>query len=278
MQLAKEFYPELNNEDFFFFKEVLHELTGITLSSSKKELVKSRIRNHVQSLGFGSYTEYRRHLSKIGPDHSEWQVFINFFTTNKTDFFREFKHFDYIQTELIPDWIDKKQRGIKLWCCAASTGQEPYTLSMVLLNSLPSEIAFKILATDIDTDVLQKCRNGVYSINKINEIPKNYRDLYVNIGKAEVQGWFRVSDQVRDPIEFKYHNLIDPSNPEDNVFDLIFCRNVLIYFTPDTIYKLMRKLHHALKKNGLLFIGHSESISNCSDIFRMIQPSIYQKV
>jgi len=278
MLLNLELFPDLTKEDFLYFKKVLHDLTGISLSESKRELVKSRIRSHIQDLGFQTYSEYRRHLTKISNDNHEWQKFVNLFTTNKTDFFREIKHFDFIESNLVSHWQSEKIKDVKIWCCAASTGQEPYSLSMVLAKSLPLSVNFKILATDIDTDVLQKSRNGVYPIAKLSEIPKDYQDNYVNIGKGDVRSWFRISDSIRNHIDFKQHNLIDSTYPGSEIFDVIFCRNVLIYFTPDTIKTLMKKLHLSLKKNGILFISHSEAIPYCSDLFRLIQPSIYKKV
>ncbi len=282
MSLAKvglaDSFPDLTREDFEYFRSVIFELSGISLNSSKRELVKSRLRSYLLSLRMQSYTDYRDYLAKLSAGDPEWQKFINFFTTNKTDFFREPQHFDFLQRTVIPNWLKTKNCGeLKVWCCASSTGQEPYTLSMVLNRALPNSVNYRVLATDIDTEVLQKANNGVYPLSKLSEIPKDYQNEFVDLGKGNVSNWFRITDPIREQVVFKQHNLIESTYPGDEVFDVVFCRNVLIYFSPDTIRTLMQKLNRSLKKGGLLFISHSESISKCSDIFTMVKPSVYQK-
>ncbi len=271
-------FGELTDEDYGYFQRTIFELSGISLGDTKKELVKSRLTSHIKSLGLHSFTDYRNYLSRLSSVDPEWQRFINFLTTNKTDFFREAQHFEYLKNVVIPKWLEKNQKELKVWCCASSTGQEPYTLAMVLSRALPPHISYTILATDIDTEVLQEANNGVYHINKLPEIPSQYRDEFINIGKGEVQGWFRVSSKIRERIIYKQHNLISSAFPGNEVFDLIFCRNVLIYFSAETIKPLIKKFHPCLKENGLLFISHSESISKLSDKFNLVHPSVYQKV
>lgn len=271
-------FSDLTDADFEYFKHTIFGLAGISLSSAKRELVKSRLRSHIQSLGMQSYTEYRKFLSTLSKGDQEWQRFINFFTTNKTDFFRESQHFDYLRKTFIPGWQKRNKGNFRIWCCASSSGQEPYTLAMVIDRALSKTMNYKILATDIDTEILQKAKNGVYPITKLSEIPNEYHQEFVGVGKKDVSGWFRISNRIRERIVFAQHNLIENTYPGDDLFDGIFCRNVLIYFSEETIKTLMLKLHRSLKKDGLLFIGHSESISKCSHIFKMIKPSIYQKI
>lgn len=271
-------FGDLTDEDYEFFKTTIFELSGISLGSSKRELIKSRLTSHIKSLGLQSFAEYRNFLSDLKNGDPEWQRFINFLTTNKTDFFREPQHFDYLQRVVIPNWLQKKRGELKVWCCASSSGQEPYTLAMVLSRSLPPSAKYKILATDIDTEVLQEAKNGVYQNERLQEIPWQYRDDFVDIGKGDVAGWFRISNNIREHVIYQQHNLIGNDYPGNEAFDLIFCRNVLIYFSAETIKPLIKKLHQCLKPNGLLFVSHSESISKFSDIFRLVHPSVYEKV
>lgn len=262
------------NEDFLFLKEKIFELAGIHLTEKKKELVKSRVQSFLRKSNIKSVKDLKDELKSVNP--IVVQEFVNLLTTNKTDFFREPKHFDFLVQQIIPYWIKTKKKEIKIWCSASSTGEEPYTIAMVLAKHLPENISFKILATDIDTQVLQKARNGVYSLSKVNEIPKEYHSYLVQ-GEKKAKGWFKISDDLHSKIVFKQHNLIEKSYPGDEVFDIIFCRNVLIYFERKTINKLMEKLHMSLKSDGHLFIGHSESIQGTQHLFESIQPAVFKK-
>lgn len=267
---------DISDEDFIFFSELIFKISGITLSLNKKDLVKSRLRSHIQSKGLSSYFAYRSHLTKLTSEDPEWQKFINLLTTNKTDFFRETQHFDYLRDAVLNKWPSNEDQTLKVWCCASSSGEEPYTLGMVFEKYLIGA-TYKILATDIDTDVLAKAKNGVYPVKKLSEIPEEFRQGSLCVGTGDVERWFKIKDQICNKISFKQHNLVENSYPGEEVFDLIFCRNVLIYFSATTIKTLMYKLHRSLKKDGLLFIGHSESISGSSEIFKMVKPAIYRK-
>ena len=215
----------LSSEDFGFFKDLVFAQAGISLSAKKLDLVQSRLRSHIQKRGMKSFAEYRNLLQKAQPNDPEMQNFINLLTTNKTDFFREPQHFDYLTQVLIPAWVEDGRKEINVWCCASSTGEEPYTLAMVLNHYLPKDISYKILATDVE---------------------------------------------IYNKVSFQRHNLIEKTGPNKQ-FDLIFCRNVLIYFEPSTIRTLMGKLHHFVKQDGMLFIGHSESIQGSGSLFKTIK-------
>ncbi len=263
------------DEDFLFLKEKIFQLAGIHLTEKKRELVRSRVQSFLRKSTFNSLDELKVELMNSNPTVT--QQFVNLLTTNKTDFFREPKHFDFLIYNLIPQWKKEGKTEIKIWCSASSTGEEPYTIAMVLLNHLPKNISFKILATDIDTQVLKKAQNGVYPISKIHEIPEEYQPYLVK-GTNRANGWFKVSDEIHSKILFKPHNLVESTYPGDEVFDLIFCRNVLIYFERQTINKLMEKLHLSLKQPGHLFIGHSESIPGTQHLFGPIQPAVFRKI
>lgn len=267
---------ELSLEDFEFFAGLIEALAGINITIKKQELVKSRLRSHIQSLNLDSFSSYRKYLENLSPGDSGFQIFVNLLTTNKTDFFREPKHFEFLR-----DFLTTSNRigsNVNLWCCASSTGQEPYTLAMVLREALSGKSSFKILATDVDTEVLKTAKNGVYQIEKLVEIPEAFHADNIKIGQGTVSSWFKISESLRKNIHFQQHNLIDDGYPNGEAFDIIFCRNVLIYFSPDTILALMKKLHKSLKKDGLLFIGHSEAIRGSEKLFEVIQPAVYRKI
>lgn len=267
---------DLSQEDFIFFRELIFDLAGIHLGEKKRDLVVTRIRSHLQKRGFHSFSEYRDLLENKPAGHPDIQEFVNLLTTNKTEFFREPRHFDFLVQSAIPKWVKEGKKTINVWSCASSTGEEPYTLSMVLRRHLPETLPYRILATDIDTQVLSRAQNGVYSLAKLNEIPETYRDGNLKMGTGKAEGWFKIADPIRDPISFQKHNLIEASYLGDEVFDVIFCRNVLIYFSPETIRTLLSKLHRSLKPGGLLMIGHSESIQGCR-LFETLQPAIFRK-
>jgi|JI10StandDraft_1071094.scaffolds.fasta_scaffold215341_1 chemotaxis protein methyltransferase CheR len=263
------------DEDFLFLKEKIFQLAGIHITEKKKELVRSRVQSFIRKSEIESVDELKRELQNSNP--TVIQKFVNLMTTNKTDFFRESKHFDYLIYELIPRWKKEKKTEIKIWCSASSTGEEPYTIAMVLQKYLPKNTSFTILATDIDTQVLRKAQNGVYPISKSLEIPEEYQP-FISIGKKNAIGWFKIEDEIHSRITFKQHNLIESTYPREEIFDVIFCRNVLIYFERKTITKLMEKFHFSLSPNGYLFIGHSESIPGTQHLFATIQPAVFRKV
>lgn len=272
-----DFY-RLSDDDFIFFKNLIYNLVGISFSNRKKELIHSRLRPYLHKNKLGSFSEYRKLLTKLPPQHIEIQNFINILTTNKTDFFREPQHFKYIQDILIPEWINSRKKSINIWCCATSSGEEAYSLSLLLNKYLPHSISFQILATDINTIVLDKARNGVYSLSKLNEIPSEYHSIGIVMGEKHLSNWFKINNKIQKNIIFKKYNLTGHNPPENVLFDIVFCRNVLIYFSADTIKSLMIRLHASLKQDALLFIGHTESIQNCSNLYKSIQPSIFYKI
>jgi chemotaxis protein methyltransferase CheR len=266
--------PELDAKDFEQLSRILKEKTGIALSASKRDLMQARLRAHIAGAGFEGFEDYCRHLRGLPPGDPEWQVFVNHLTTNKTEFFREREHFTYLLRDYLPQF--RGRAPFRVWCCAASTGEEPYTLSICLGKGLPAGIRGEILATDIDTDVLEKAKRGVYRSDLAAQIPPELRPGTIAMGSGDIAGWMRVSSHVRDRITFARHNLIENGVPR-NDFDLIFCRNVLIYFQPETIAHVARKLYEAAKPGALLFIGHSESLQNLKHPWTYVSPSIYRK-
>lgn len=266
----------LNETDFTFFREMIELRAGIKISETKKDLMQSRLRSRIIDLDLKSFTDYRVCLAGLPPRHPEWQNFINTLTTNKTDFFREARHFDFMVKEFLPAWLDTANQTLRVWSCASSTGEEPYTISMTLNESLPKSREFRILATDVDTEVLEKASKGVYPSSLAHQIPEEFRSKVLSLGTGDISEWMRVKPHIKEKVIFKRHNLLEDQLPSVK-FDLIFCRNVLIYFSPSTISKIIEKLYLAANPNSYLFIGHSESLHNIDHPWRYVAPAIYQK-
>ncbi len=269
--------PDLDDQDLQFFCKVIEERSGIALKSTKRDLVRSRLRTRLTEVGAKSFSEYRRMLEKLPPNHQEWQCFVNELTTNKTDFFREVQHFEYLVQQIIPIWSKKSGRTFNIWSSAASSGEEAYTLAMVLSRHLPKSNDFKILATDIDTDILQVGKNAVYPAHRLIEIPKDYQISCVDRGRGDISGWFRIKRDIRSKVIFQNHNLIGSERPDIHAFDLILCRNVLIYFAQDKIEYVSNKLFSLTSDSGYLFIGHSDSFHSIRHSWKNIGPSVFQK-
>jgi chemotaxis methyl-accepting protein methylase len=267
----------LSDQEFLYFSELISNIAGISLSLGKKTLVRSRLRSSVESLGLSSFQDYKKFLQTLPANDPHWQEFINLLTTNKTDFFREPKHFEFIVNSFLPQWLLKGEPTLKVWSCASSSGEEPYTLAMVLKKYLPKDRDFKILATDIDTEILERARNGVYSVAKLPEIPREYQKESISLGTGSVRDWFRIKSELKDKIVFSQHNLVTGQLPDSESFDLILCRNVLIYFARETTESVVRKIFKNCKRGGFLLIGHSESLQWTDCPWTVVQPSVFSK-
>jgi len=261
---------EFTDECFNQVKDLIFDLAGINLNISKREMVFSRLTRVVNKNNVPSI----KHLvdSALSGSSSERQAFINILTTNKTAFFRESYHFDILKSYLIKNFKDTKNPAI--WCSASSTGEEPYTLAMTCHE------AFKgynhnatILATDIDTSVLLAASNGLYNKHDIeNLLNKDIIDYFMDV---DDEYRVKIISQLKDPITFKRFNLTTPF-PDKEKFDIIFCRNVMIYFSQETQRLILEMFKKQLKPNGLLFAGHSENFTYfASDIFRPVGKTIY---
>jgi chemotaxis protein methyltransferase CheR len=268
---------ELNDRDFEKFRDLVYAEAGIKLSDLKKALLQARLSRRLRALGIKSYTEYYTYL--MDNYENEKIEFINSLTTNKTDFFRENRHFEFMKEIVLPAYEGKNE--IKIWSAGCSTGEEPYTIAMTMndyYSGIKKAQNFKILATDIDTRVLESAREGVYKWETVDEIPLPTLKKYFSRGKGENQGVFKIKDILKKNIYFRRLNLLDQVYPMKGQFDIIFCRNVIIYFDKDTQRRLFAKFASHLAEDGYLFIGHSENISGITDRFRLIGSTIYQKV
>lgn len=268
---------DLGPEEFNFFRIKIFELAGINLSDVKIDLVRTRLRMRVLRQGFADFSEYIAFLKSIPPDHEEWENFINLLTTNKTEWFREPEHFTFLEEEFVPHWKKSGKKKLSVWCAASSTGEEPYTLSLVFNSALKgSGIDYEIFATDIDTKVLGHAHNGVYPKSSLSQIPEKFHSGFSS-GTGDISEWIKVKNEIRRPITFAQMNLTAPSYNWNKKFDLIMCRNVLIYFKQQTIQTLVENMYRSCDQSGILIVGHSESLQNLKHSWKYLEPSIYQK-
>jgi len=251
------------------------------LHEGKKELVKARLGKRLREGNFRSFSEYYKHVTtREGTD--ELITMIDSISTNLTYFFREDSHFKRLQT-IIKSFLESSagQRsgtpGLKIWSAGCSTGEEPYSLGITVkesLNGFPADV--KIVATDISTRVLKIAVNGVFSNDKTKNILPGILRKYFQLGYGKREGYIRIKKEIRDLIEFSRFNLME--TPSSNfAFDIIFCRNVMIYFDKQTQASVVQKFYNCLNKGGYLFIGHSESLTGLEHAFKYIEPSVYRK-
>ena len=265
----------MTDANFTRLKEIAYHLTGITLSDHKKNMVYGRLARRLRKLNLANFSAYLQLIE--GEQADEQTEFINAITTNLTSFFREQHHFTHLQTEVIPKLMrnNMASKRIRIWSAGCSTGEEPYSIAMVMSGfaSLRSWDV-RILATDLDSNVVQRASQGIYDVERAENIPADYRKfLQFNGQNAQV----RVKKAVRDLITFRQLNLLH-AWPMKGPFDVIFCRNVVIYFDADTQRKLFDRYADIIRADGDLYIGHSESLHNISQRFKSRGRTIYQRV
>ena len=264
--------------DFKFLVKLVLELTGIVLSDSKREMVYSRLTRRIRELRLKDFNSYCDLLRK--GDNVELGHFTNAITTNLTSFFREPHHFDYLADVVVPEIkLRNPQKKLRIWSAGCSSGEEPYTLAMVLREVLPESSGWdiKILATDLDTNMVATARAGVYQEQKVNGVDKRRLHRWFVKGKGKHQGKVKVKSELQNIISFQQLNLLHDW-PFATMMDAIFCRNVVIYFSKETQKGLFTRYADKLVDNGTLFIGHSESLNAVTDRFRLIGKSMYQKI
>lgn len=268
----------LSIEEFEMFQKLIYDEIGISLADHKRTLVQSRLRKWLNKFNLNNYHELYK---KIKNDQSGQMLIllINAITTNVTSFFREENQWIYLQ-EHIQEIFDFKKKRIRIWSAACSSGQEPYTIIMFLKEHIPdfNRWDVKILATDISEDILSKAIKGIYTQKEIEGMPHNMIVKYFDMIEDEKGNeLFVIKDVIKKHIKFRIFNIVTGDfSMFKNYFDLIFCRNVMIYFDRPTQSSLLDKFSKLLGKNSRLFIGHSESIHKKEDIYKMLQPSIYK--
>ncbi|MGD0503197.1 MAG: protein-glutamate O-methyltransferase CheR [Steroidobacteraceae bacterium] len=271
----REFTFEL--ADFDALRDLIKRNTGISLADSKMEMVYGRISRRLRHLKLRSFADYR---SMLESDESEWIEFCNAMTTNLTSFFRESHHFDFLRDHVLRPKLSQPgaSRRIRIWSAACSSGEEPYSIAMTVIEALPDfkRWDIRILATDIDSQILATARRGVYPTARLEALaPQRVRDHFQPLpGSA---GQFRVAPEVASLVTFKQLNLVQPL-PMKGPLDAVFCRNVIIYFDKDTQRELLGHIAALQRKDDLLFLGHSESLFKVSEDYGLIGRTIYRRI
>ena len=259
--------------DFQRISKLIYEHAGISLAPTKQEMVYSRLARRLRVRGLSTFSEYLAVLEK--GDDAEWEAFVNALTTNLTSFFREPHHFAEL-TRFLERRRCSQQR-VSIWCCASSTGEEPYSLAMTAVEVYKSFTPpVTIIATDLDTSALEKAAAGVYAEERVAKLRQDQLQRFFLKGTGARAGSVRVRPELRELVAFRQVNLLDTQWPVRGPFDAIFCRNVMIYFDKPTQRKVLAKLAPLLAGDGLLFAGHSESFLHSADLFRLRGNTVYE--
>lgn len=270
----------LSNRDFARLSKFIYQYSGIKMPSTKHTMLEGRLRRRLRSTGLHSFDAYCSYLFDEGGLESELVHLVNVVTTNKTDFFREPKHFDYMRDHALPSLVAKGTRSIRTWSSACSTGAEPYTMAMVLDTFLQNhrETSFSVLATDLSTDVLEKARMGIYPSELVEPVPEQLRHRYILEAANAMRHDVRMAPSLRSKIGFGRLNLMDERYSVGEKMHIIFCRNVLIYFDKETQAKVLHNLCDCLVPGGYLFIGHSETITGLHLPVRTVANTVFQRL
>lgn len=267
----------ITEEEFLRIAKHMKQYYGIDMSQ-KKIIINGRLENYINTAGFRNFHEYMDALEKDSSGELE-KVLVNLLTTNHTYFMREFEHFDFFKKEVLP-WAKRKEAGtrdLRIWCGAASTGEEPYTIAMVLKDFFGLEHGLwdtKVLATDVSTRVLQQAMAGIYNAEQIKNVPVQWRQRYFRQVSGTDQ--YCVKDELKSEVLFRQFNLMSPF-PFKRKMHTIFLRNVMIYFDEKTKQELIQKIYDFLEPGGYLFVGMTETVDRSATPFEIVQPSIFRK-
>ncbi len=269
----------ITDSEFQLIQKLIYQQAGIFLKNHKRTMVANRLRKRLESFGFSNYLRYYQFLTKDPEGSKELTEFINCLTTNETYFFRHPEQFAFLLEHLLPELKRKKQRSdgkIRIWCAACSSGEEPYSIAILLDGWLSPEERqrIEIVGTDINQRMLDKAKGGVYGSYAVMKMPEVYRRNYFTMNEKGDK--YRLSETIKERIHFLKHNLIEPFHHRP--FDIIFCRNVLIYFDADSKIRALGNLHRSLNKGGHLIIDYAMSLFNNQPFFRYQKPTVYQKI
>ncbi|MCW3785135.1 CheR family methyltransferase [Plebeiibacterium sediminum] len=275
------FKAELSTKDFEAFSQFIYTEFGIKMPPVKRIMLQGRLLKRIRELNMNSYTEYKDYLFSKDGQREEIFNFLNVVTTNKTDFFREPIHFDFLKSTVLPEFVNGKTRQpFKIWSAGCSSGEELYTLAITLNEFKSSNAAFEynMLGTDISQNVLSKAAKGIYPLNKVDIIPIDLKKKYLLKSKDKINPTVKVRPELQRNLSLKYLNLMDSTYSNINeTFDVVFCRNVLIYFDRQTQESVINKLSSHVKPGGYFFIGHSESLTGMDVPLEHIKPTIFRK-
>lgn len=263
----------ISDHEFGLFQRLIYQLAGISLDDSKKILLVGRLQKRLRHLGFETYTQYYRFVAS-GDQPQERQTMVDLLTTNETYFFREPKHFRFLVDEVLPG--HDRSKPFRVWSAASSTGEEGYTLAMLLADTLRQN-SWEVVGSDISTQVLEKARRGHYPLERIDGIPPGYLQKFCLKGVRSQAGTFLISSALRERVSFHHINLTLPIHADIGYFQTIFLRNVMIYFDLATKRQVLSNLLPRLLPGGYLIIGHSETLNGIDDGLRQLRPTIYQK-
>lgn len=267
--LEREF--DFTDRDFQRVRKLIYQHAGISLSEAKTDMVYSRLARRLRSLGLDSFTDYLSQL-EAGTDSREWEAFTNALTTNLTSFFREAHHFP-----LLAEHLHKVRQPLAIWCSASSTGEEPYSIAMTAcetFNTLKPPV--EIIATDIDTNVLATAARGVYPLERVEKLePARLKRFFLK-GTGSNSGQVRVRDELRALVKYQPLNLLEERWAVTGPFDVIFCRNVMIYFDKPTQARILNRFAPLMKPDGLLFGGHSENFLYATQAFKLRGKTVYE--
>jgi len=267
---GREFH--FTTQDFQRVRKMIYDHAGISLNESKQELVYSRLSRRLRATGIRSFSEYLTLLEEN--DEEEWQAFANSLTTNLTSFFREHHHFPLLDEQLRKIG---NSRPIVLWCSASSTGEEPYSMAMAAVDAFNSFTPpVKIIATDLDTNVLDTARRGVYALDRVEKLDEDLLKRFFLRGSGAQQGFVKVRPELQNMITFRKLNLLDVSWPIRDRVDAIFCRNVMIYFDKETQLAILKKMAPLLRSDGLFYAGHSENFYHANAYFKLRGKTVYE--
>ena len=266
----------ISDKDFDAFAKLVYDKVGIHLTRDKKQLLQSRVNKILRKREIPSYRAYYD-IIKNDDSGDELVEFINLISTNVTNFFREEKHFEFIRNTWYPNFDFKFSDSVKVWSAACSSGEEPYSIAITLKELLGDKYPFEIFATDISSKVLNMAQRGVYPFSAVEKMDRSYLKKYFQEGKNNSAGMVKVKSNISRHVKFGRLNLIEPFRLPHN-FDMIFCRNVMIYFDLQTKESIVNKFHDFMHKSAYLMIGHSESLNGIKHPFQYVQPATYRKV
>jgi chemotaxis protein methyltransferase CheR len=272
---------ELSEKEFRRISDLIYEHCGINLHEGKRELVRARLAKRLRQGNFSTFAEYIKHVLDDQTGR-EFSVLVDSLSTNLTKFFREDQHFEYMSNKLLPGIVSAKQaRGqfrIRAWSAGCSSGEEPYSIAITLLEAIQGKGRWdvKLLATDVSTRILERAKRGIYDRQRIEPIPLPLRSRYLKQRREGREEVYEVGPALRNVVIFRYLNLMKEW-PIKGPLDFIFCRNVMIYFDKPTQQRLVNRYYDLLGPGGVLFTGHSESLTGIEHAFQYVQPTIYSK-
>lgn len=272
---------ELSESDFRKISRLVYEHCGINLHEGKKELVRARLAKRLREGSYRSFKQYMTHVLN-DPSGREFSILVDSLSTNLTSFFRESQHFDFLTQRHLPALLDRKRKKsdfrLRAWSAGCSSGEEPYSIAITLLEATKGQGRWdtRILATDISTTVLETARMGIYDAERVEPVPTILRQKYLMPQRTSHRKIYEVGSQIRNAVIFRYLNLMQEW-PIKGPLDIIFCRNVMIYFDKTTQSRLVNRYWDILNSGGVLFTGHSESLTGIDHKFDYIQPTIYTK-